>query len=735
MAGSSSTTAIVKEDYLECSLCLERLQKPKLLPCFHTFCQDCLLRYLDSEKADFINCPKCRKRLKLTPEDVPKLQTNFYLLPYLDSKEKQERQQCPVHPEEHVRYLCVSCGNGEEAVCCQCAVLGDHKGHELKDLAKAIEEVRSELKGKQAFLDHCCSELSCLLTSSQQYREAAELERQSVEWILRQRAQDLHGLVETMLSDSLAGVERILAPITGKDKSIETALKAATDVQKDVMAALQDGTASYRRIKDLVTEISTGPGSQAALQQAVIDHNEALQTGLPALRCDLEGQHSDHVGRLLGRVFVDRSRVCLLSQWFVVRTVFSCADKADCETPEASSNQVYALHPTDEGEVWVVYAISQDPARHVCRVARYGQTGQLESCPTTVSGRVCIAGLSHGWVRVEGKYCKALEVYNSSPILSMKKDLNNSYDVYNKSDARYLLRVYGDGRCEVRKMVILGSRDSYVCSISARNPVTLDVSRNGRILAVVEEDESSAESRVVLFRCGESLPFVVLMYHENRRLRPSDVCFFKAGPELEERLVVADSLNDVLLVIVVEDDAMYTDKAKAAHERLRSKSYSENSFWSGSYSKNGFRSESYSESASTSQGQPLDRSTKNTSSTFSRLSSEAITQTVPRSSVVTDTVPTTATNELKRATVFSRAQSCAFAGMTSDSCATETFVATADICTTGTLKVVDEVKLPGKPTALCADGEGRLWVGCQDGRILNLTPVTSFSGRSAPNKN
>jgi tripartite motif-containing protein 2/3 len=44
----------VSEDHLECGLCLELFKNPKMLPCHHTFCHDCLLEYLKNEAPEHI---------------------------------------------------------------------------------------------------------------------------------------------------------------------------------------------------------------------------------------------------------------------------------------------------------------------------------------------------------------------------------------------------------------------------------------------------------------------------------------------------------------------------------------------------------------------------------------------------------------------------------------------------------------------------------------------------------
>ncbi|XP_021349687.1 E3 ubiquitin/ISG15 ligase TRIM25-like [Mizuhopecten yessoensis] len=53
--------------FLECPICLERLQQPKSLPCLHCFCQECLGTYITKElsgkmvSATSFPCPVCRR--------------------------------------------------------------------------------------------------------------------------------------------------------------------------------------------------------------------------------------------------------------------------------------------------------------------------------------------------------------------------------------------------------------------------------------------------------------------------------------------------------------------------------------------------------------------------------------------------------------------------------------------------------------------------------------------------
>ncbi|CAF4806878.1 unnamed protein product [Pieris macdunnoughi] len=53
-------------DLVQCALCLELLNTPKMLPCQHTFCLACLKVYV----ADLavVSCPLCHTRIQTTPQ-------------------------------------------------------------------------------------------------------------------------------------------------------------------------------------------------------------------------------------------------------------------------------------------------------------------------------------------------------------------------------------------------------------------------------------------------------------------------------------------------------------------------------------------------------------------------------------------------------------------------------------------------------------------------------------------
>ncbi|XP_070571851.1 E3 ubiquitin-protein ligase TRIM71-like [Ptychodera flava] len=79
MAAASETKFLeeIGEDFLCCTICLEQFKTPKILPCLHTFCEQCLVTLV--EKTDALNCPECRQQHQLPVGGVPAIKGNFFM--------------------------------------------------------------------------------------------------------------------------------------------------------------------------------------------------------------------------------------------------------------------------------------------------------------------------------------------------------------------------------------------------------------------------------------------------------------------------------------------------------------------------------------------------------------------------------------------------------------------------------------------------------------------------------
>ena len=162
----------------ECSLCLHAYERPRSLPCLHSFCQVCLQEHIDKNgKADgTVYCPNCRKVATIPRGGVEEFPLNFHLnqlqemlfkAAESDKKACQEEEPVMYCTEHSGSSLVIYCRDCEMYVCLKC-VTGKHNGHTMSDLEEEATGRRQE-----------CSEIvqtlqDQLLLSERQHQEIIE---------------------------------------------------------------------------------------------------------------------------------------------------------------------------------------------------------------------------------------------------------------------------------------------------------------------------------------------------------------------------------------------------------------------------------------------------------------------------------------------------------------------------------------------------------------------------------
>ncbi|KAI8509646.1 hypothetical protein Bbelb_120740 [Branchiostoma belcheri] len=152
MAAASSSLGTQFHEELSCSICLELFTRPKVLPCQHTFCQDCLRDH--AGRGGTFQCPNCRLQVRLPPQGVAGLPDNHLIASLCERLENQAtlseetRQQpqsgnrCSFHPTEVYRMYCKQC---QMPVCEEC-IEGVHNDHLMTTIKKAAQENRSTVQ-------------------------------------------------------------------------------------------------------------------------------------------------------------------------------------------------------------------------------------------------------------------------------------------------------------------------------------------------------------------------------------------------------------------------------------------------------------------------------------------------------------------------------------------------------------------------------------------------------------
>ncbi|XP_068102626.1 E3 ubiquitin-protein ligase TRIM39-like [Hyperolius riggenbachi] len=179
---------------LSCSICLSLYTEPVTLTCGHSFCRDCIVTVLETQKASgkVYSCPECRREYPKRPllrknrklsnivdnftamqQEKPEVQCTFCVdapVPAVKTCQHCETSMCDKHLTAHnktvdhmlveptssfIRKKCsihkklleYYCSEDSTFLCVSCCLVGTHKGHQVELLEEASQKKKKELKG------------------------------------------------------------------------------------------------------------------------------------------------------------------------------------------------------------------------------------------------------------------------------------------------------------------------------------------------------------------------------------------------------------------------------------------------------------------------------------------------------------------------------------------------------------------------------------------------------------
>ena len=122
------------EEQLTCGICLQPYADPKMLQCFHVFCEKCLQPLARSPQGQAISCPNCRHLTPLPQNGVPGLQGAFLIHNLFDIQDTLQKVSAPAKTK------CDKCKKREPS--CYCRTCGFICG-KCKDFHSEWEEFSS----------------------------------------------------------------------------------------------------------------------------------------------------------------------------------------------------------------------------------------------------------------------------------------------------------------------------------------------------------------------------------------------------------------------------------------------------------------------------------------------------------------------------------------------------------------------------------------------------------------
>ncbi|XP_071787038.1 E3 ubiquitin-protein ligase TRIM56-like [Asterias amurensis] len=131
----------IVQNHLECGICFEQYNDPRVLDCLHSFCKICLQKYQSTNYKDatMLICPVCLKKTQLHEKDVQALKTNFNITRLAD-------QLKLVSLSEDNQWVCKLCKDKNEAThfCFDCPAIfcaNCYKVHQKSHTVNTLKDI------------------------------------------------------------------------------------------------------------------------------------------------------------------------------------------------------------------------------------------------------------------------------------------------------------------------------------------------------------------------------------------------------------------------------------------------------------------------------------------------------------------------------------------------------------------------------------------------------------------
>ena len=222
--------------HLSCPICYELYKKPKYLPCYHSYCEECLVKLVVQSN---ITCPECRKTSVVPSGGVKQLPNNFFINRLLDEvalkrkvegEEEAKCDQCTRN--DPVKALCLDCG---EFLCNHCLEHHKYSKEYQSHNMMPLNEVRSKKEGitiKPKSNSALCQEHELELNF---YCETCD-QLVCHYCIMKDHLKHDHDTVKKMATKHRKGLDRIMEPVEKMIEGLSVARKKVSNTRDKIGA-------------------------------------------------------------------------------------------------------------------------------------------------------------------------------------------------------------------------------------------------------------------------------------------------------------------------------------------------------------------------------------------------------------------------------------------------------------------------------------------------------------------
>ena len=262
------------QEQVTCGICLEPYKQPKLLKCFHVFCEQCL-QTLVRREGQSLPCPACRKVTQLPVGGVSGLQGAFYIHYLFDIQDalkkvsSSDQTMCNKCKKREAVRFCRTC----DFVCERCVETHqeweEFKTHEIIDLDTLTGDVTtlvpplkktlfcsSHPSKKAKLFCETCDELICRDCTVRVHRD------HQYDLVPESFAKQ-----EKVIVDSLKPVGEQIAALERAVESVDTRCAAVVEQKTAVVAEIHTAMAALRQVLEARETELVGQAEQTAQQK------------------------------------------------------------------------------------------------------------------------------------------------------------------------------------------------------------------------------------------------------------------------------------------------------------------------------------------------------------------------------------------------------------------------------------------------------------------------------------
>ncbi|XP_054421010.1 E3 ubiquitin-protein ligase TRIM38 [Pteronotus mesoamericanus] len=178
---ASATSSKKMREEATCSICLNLMAEPMSISCGHSYCQACILHFLDNQPLllprPVVSCPQCR-----APFQRGSLRPNKQLGSLIEALREMD---CDMSCEEHGERLQLFCEDEGQLICWRCERAPQHRGHSTVLVEDACPGYKEKLQKAVTRLrqlgEECMNQNAFTRKQIAKWHEKINIKRQKIQ--------------------------------------------------------------------------------------------------------------------------------------------------------------------------------------------------------------------------------------------------------------------------------------------------------------------------------------------------------------------------------------------------------------------------------------------------------------------------------------------------------------------------------------------------------------------------